>query len=120
MSVFTDWAWTRSASQAASRCCAETPTLVRMLARNLQITDLALTTNGVLLAEQAQALYEAGLHRVTVSLDTLPDRFKALTHRDLMPESWRGSRRLSSGSGSRASSSIRWSCVGTTTTSWSI
>ena len=62
----------------------DVPTLVRMLARNLQITDLALTTNGVLLAEQAQALYEAGLHRVTVSLDTLkPDRFKALTHRDL-------------------------------------
>ena len=41
-----------------------------MLGAILQITDLALTTNGVLLAEQAQALYEAGLHRVTVSLDT--------------------------------------------------
>ena len=35
-----------------------------------------MTTNGVLLAEHAQALYEAGLHRVTVSLDTLrPERF---------------------------------------------
>lgn len=59
------------------------PTLVRMLAANPRLTDLALTTNGVLLAEQAQALYEAGLHRVTVSLDTLhADRFQALTRRD--------------------------------------
>jgi len=59
------------------------PTLMRMLRQNPRITDLALTTNGVLLAEQAQAFYEAGLHRVTVSLDTLkPERFKALTRRD--------------------------------------
>jgi cyclic pyranopterin phosphate synthase len=59
------------------------PTLVGMLRRNPRITDLALTTNGVLLAEQAQALYDAGLHRVTVSLDTLkPERFQALTRRD--------------------------------------
>jgi cyclic pyranopterin phosphate synthase len=60
------------------------PTLVRLLARHLRLKDLALTTNGVLLAEQAQALYEASLHRVTVSLDTLqPERFTALTRRDL-------------------------------------
>jgi cyclic pyranopterin phosphate synthase len=59
------------------------PTLMRMLRKNPRITDLALTTNGVLLAEQAQAFYEAGLHRVTVSLDTLkPERFKALARRD--------------------------------------
>jgi cyclic pyranopterin phosphate synthase len=59
------------------------PTLVRMLAANPRLCDLALTTNGVLLAEQAQALYEAGLHRVTVSLDTLhAERFQALTRRD--------------------------------------
>jgi cyclic pyranopterin phosphate synthase len=59
------------------------PTLIRMLRRNPRITDLALTTNGVLLAEQARAFYDAGLHRVTVSLDTLkPERFKALTRRD--------------------------------------
>src|SRR6266403_4687712 len=44
--------------------------------------DLALTTNGVLLGEQAPALHAAGLHRVTVSLDTLrPERFTALTRR---------------------------------------
>ena len=59
------------------------PVLVRLLAENPQIKDLALTTNGVLLAQQAQALREAGLHRITVSLDTLrPDQFKALTRRD--------------------------------------
>ena len=58
-------------------------TLVRLLARNPRVQDLALTTNGVLLAEQAQALYDAGLHRLTVSLDTLkPERFRALTRRD--------------------------------------
>jgi len=58
------------------------PTLIRMLLQNPRIKDLALTTNGILLAEQAQALYDAGLHRVTVSLDTLkPERFKALTKR---------------------------------------
>jgi GTP 3',8-cyclase len=59
------------------------PTLVSMLADCPRIHDLAMTTNGVLLAEQAQALYGAGLHRVTVSLDTLrPERFKRLTRRD--------------------------------------
>ncbi len=59
------------------------PALVRMLAQKSQLRDLALTTNAVLLTEQAQALYEAGLHRVTVSLDTLdPVRFRTLTRRD--------------------------------------
>jgi cyclic pyranopterin phosphate synthase len=56
--------------------------LVRMLAHKPLLQDLALTTNGILLAEQAQALYDAGLHRLTVSLDTLdPVRFQALTRR---------------------------------------
>ncbi|MGH9790372.1 MAG: GTP 3',8-cyclase MoaA [Candidatus Acidiferrales bacterium] len=56
---------------------------VAMLAANPAITDLAITTNGVLLAEQAPALRAAGLHRVTVSLDTLrPERFRALARRD--------------------------------------
>jgi cyclic pyranopterin phosphate synthase len=56
------------------------PDLVRMLAADTRVTDLALTTNGVLLAEQAEPLRRAGLMRVTVSLDTLlADRFEALT-----------------------------------------
>ncbi len=54
--------------------------LVRLLAVDRRITDLALTTNGVLLSAQAERLRAAGLMRVTVSLDTLrPDRFTALT-----------------------------------------
>ena len=59
------------------------PTLIRMINQNDPIKDIALTTNGILLEEQGQALFDAGLHRVTVSLDTLkPDRFKALTRRE--------------------------------------
>ena len=58
----------------------DVPTLVGQLAQNPAITDLALTTNGVVLAAQARALREAGLHRVTVSLDTLrADRFETYT-----------------------------------------
>ncbi len=58
-------------------------TLVRLLAAKPAIRDLALTTNGLLLAEQAESLARAGLHRLTVSLDTLqPERFRALTRRD--------------------------------------
>jgi cyclic pyranopterin phosphate synthase len=61
------------------------PVLVKILAQNPRITDLAMTTNGILLAEHAQALYDAGLHRVTVSLDTLRlGRFKVLTKRDAL------------------------------------
>ncbi|MCI0546447.1 MAG: GTP 3',8-cyclase MoaA [Candidatus Rokubacteria bacterium] len=57
--------------------------LVRLLAQNRRLRDLALTTNGVLLAERAAALRAAGLHRVTVSLDTLSAaRFRLLTRRD--------------------------------------
>ncbi len=57
--------------------------LVRMLAEKSGIRDLALTTNGVLLADYAQALFDAGLHRITVSLDTLrAGRFQKLTRRD--------------------------------------
>src|SRR5260370_25486242 len=63
------------------------PQLVRILAANPRIRDLALTTNGVLFAEQGEALREAGLHRVTVSMDTLqPARFAALAGRDTPAE----------------------------------
>jgi len=54
--------------------------LVRALAHIPGIEDLAMTTNGVLLAHHAAALAEAGLRRVNVSLDTLrPERFRAIT-----------------------------------------
>ena len=48
-------------------------TLVRMLAAVEGIEDLTLTTNASLLADRAQLLADAGLHRVTVSLDALDD-----------------------------------------------
>ncbi|MDX1411875.1 MAG: GTP 3',8-cyclase MoaA, partial [Nitrospirales bacterium] len=66
-------------------------TLIRLLRQNNRISDVALTTNGVLLPGQAQALFDAGLHRVTVSLDTMkPERFKALTKRDSIAQVWEG------------------------------
>jgi cyclic pyranopterin phosphate synthase len=52
-------------------------TLISMLSGQSAIADLAMTTNGVLLARQAPALRDAGLRRVTVSLDTLrPERMQ--------------------------------------------
>ena len=57
--------------------------LVRMLAARPALSDLALTTNGVLLEGQIEGLASAGLKRITVSVDTLHrDRFKALTRVD--------------------------------------
>ena len=54
-------------------------TLVGMLAQVEGIDDLTLTTNASLLAGRAQALADAGLHRVTVSLDALDDEtFQAM------------------------------------------
>ena len=48
---------------------------MRRLAARPEVRDLAMTTNGVLLAERARELREAGLQRLTVSLDTLrPER----------------------------------------------
>jgi cyclic pyranopterin phosphate synthase len=50
------------------------PSLVRALATLDGVDDLALTTNGMLLAPMAGKLADAGLHRVTVSLDTLDEK----------------------------------------------
>ncbi len=67
------------------------PELVSMLAAKPAIRDLALTTNGVMLSEHAPALHRAGLHRLTVSLDTLQaDRFRSLTRFDSLPQVLRG------------------------------
>jgi cyclic pyranopterin phosphate synthase len=55
------------------------PLLVRMLASLEGVSDIALTTNGVLLATWAQRLADAGLQRVTVSLDSVdPDVFRLM------------------------------------------
>ncbi|MGH7499941.1 MAG: GTP 3',8-cyclase MoaA [Gemmatimonadales bacterium] len=54
------------------------PSLVSVIRRHRSLTDIALTTNGILLARHAAALRQAGLDRVTVSLDTLrPERMIA-------------------------------------------
>lgn len=61
----------------------DVPELVRRLAAIPGIQDLALTTNGVLLPEFAGPLYEAGLRRINVHLDTLDrERFIRITRRD--------------------------------------
>jgi cyclic pyranopterin phosphate synthase len=59
------------------------PRLVEMLREIEGIRDIGLTTNGMLLGAQAQALYDAGLRRINISLDTLdPARFRQLVRRD--------------------------------------
>ena len=59
------------------------PELIRRLTAIPGIRDLALTTNGVLLPGLAEPLYEAGLRRINVHLDTLDrERFIRITRRD--------------------------------------
>jgi len=60
--------------------------LITRLTRIEGIDDVTLTTNGLLLAEHAEDLANAGLHRVTVSLDSLdPDIFRDMAGRDHDP-----------------------------------
>ena len=55
------------------------------------IRDIALTTNGFFLAEQARLLYKAGLRRINVSLDSLdPVKFNLMTRRDYYGKVWEG------------------------------
>ncbi len=57
-------------------------TLVGVLSEIPGISDISMTTNGLLLPGLARPLCEAGLHRVNVSLDTLrPERFQKITRR---------------------------------------
>jgi GTP 3',8-cyclase len=59
------------------------PSLIRRLVAIPGIRDLALTTNGVLLREQAAPLHEAGLRRINVHVDTLDRaRFERISRRD--------------------------------------
>jgi cyclic pyranopterin phosphate synthase len=64
------------------------PGLVGLVGRLADLgLALSLTTNGLGLARQAQALRDSGLRRVNVSLDTLrPERFVQLTRRDRLPD----------------------------------
>jgi cyclic pyranopterin phosphate synthase len=62
------------------------PKLIERLAAIPGIRDLAMTTNGVLLAQHARSLYDAGLRRLNVHLDTLDrERFRRITRRDDLP-----------------------------------
>src|SRR6266576_5090185 len=61
----------------------DVPDLVRQLRQIEGLHSLSLTTNGVLLKQQAAALAEAGLTRINVSLDSLVrEKFAQLTRRD--------------------------------------
>jgi GTP 3',8-cyclase len=61
---------------------AELPRLVEQLAMLPNVDDLALTTNGMLLAEQAAPLRRAGLRRLNISLDTLNEEvFQQISRR---------------------------------------
>jgi len=62
------------------------PVLIRKLFAIPGIDDIALTTNAVLLAQHAAALYAAGLRRLNIHLDTLDrERFHQMTRRDDLP-----------------------------------
>src|SRR3569623_1295507 len=62
---------------------SDLPRLVERLAAIPGIYDIALTTNAILLAEQAQALKDAGLSRINISLDALAEEtFRRIARRD--------------------------------------
>lgn len=70
--------------------------LVRELSTRTGVEDLAITTNATQLARWAGPLREAGLHRVTVSLDSLkPGRFETLTRRAALEDVLAGIRAAS-------------------------
>ncbi|MBI4238336.1 MAG: GTP 3',8-cyclase MoaA [Deltaproteobacteria bacterium] len=70
---------------------SEIEILVRQLAALPGLEDLSLTTNGALLAGKAHALWDAGLRRINISLDTLnPLRFQWVCLRDALREVWAG------------------------------
>ena len=59
------------------------PELVKMIAEIPGIKDIGITTNGILLPQYAQQLYDAGLRRINISLDALnAKKFQEITHRD--------------------------------------
>ncbi|HAH43244.1 GTP 3',8-cyclase MoaA [Gimesia sp.] len=59
------------------------PELVKMIADIPGIKDIGITTNGILLPQYAQQLYDAGLRRINISLDALnAAKFKQITRRD--------------------------------------
>lgn len=67
--------------------------LVARLKRETDVREVAMTTNGVLLERHVAALAEAGLDRLTVSIDSMqPDRFRGITAMGCLDDVWRGVR----------------------------
>jgi cyclic pyranopterin phosphate synthase len=67
------------------------PTLINQLAQLDGLKDISLTTNGIGLIKQAQALYDAGLRRINVSLDTLnEEKFEQMTRRKMLSRVLKG------------------------------
>ncbi len=61
------------------------PALIKRLTQLEGLKDISLTTNGIGLISQAQALYDAGLRRINVSLDTLnEEKFEQMTRRKVL------------------------------------
>ena len=64
---------------------------IRQLGSIEGLNDIRLTTNGVLLHENAGLLYEAGIRNINISLDTMRrERFAEITGRDLFETVWKG------------------------------
>ena len=69
----------------------EFPRLAAMLTAIEDLREVSLTTNGYLLERDVDALADAGINRVNVSIDSLQrDRFFAMTRRDSLPQVLRG------------------------------
>jgi len=65
--------------------------LVAQLSKVPLVEDLALTTNGILLAEHAQILRDAGLQRINISLDAMSEEtFKKISRRDGLDQVFQG------------------------------
>ncbi len=59
-----------------------------------QLEDISLTSNGILLAENAQRIFDAGIHRINISLDTLiPEKYAHITGYDQFERVWAGIRK---------------------------
>jgi len=64
---------------------------IRSLKEIPGIRDISLTTNGVLLSDQAEELWQAGIRRINISLDTLDrEKYKEITRFDCFDRVWEG------------------------------
>jgi cyclic pyranopterin phosphate synthase len=69
--------------------------LVERLTKIKELEEICITTNGVLLEEYADSLYQAGIRHINISLDSLsPERFAYITGFDLFEQVWRGIERV--------------------------